>query len=181
MQKDSPPEATGAPGEPVPIRTRLLVNVVGAFIFLGIMPSLFWLLTGWVDDFIPFRFPEWIGITLSAISIPLGCLFFWSAAYVMWRDGEGTPAPFAPPRNLVVTGPYRYTRSPILLGETLYFFGFCTLIDSMITGLIVLFLVPGIGRLIYMRAEDGPLERAFGDKFLEYRSRVPWLIPKLPR
>ena len=33
--------------------------------------------------------------------------------------GCGTPAPFDPPRHLVVRGPYRYLRNPMYLGATL--------------------------------------------------------------
>lgn len=33
--------------------------------------------------------------------------------------GQGTPAPFDPPRRLVVRGPYRYVRNPMYIGGTL--------------------------------------------------------------
>ena len=33
--------------------------------------------------------------------------------------GKGTPAPFDPPRKLVIRGPYRFVRNPIYIGLTL--------------------------------------------------------------
>ena len=33
--------------------------------------------------------------------------------------GRGTPAPFDPPRHLVVVGPYRLVRNPMYIGAAL--------------------------------------------------------------
>ncbi len=59
----------------------------------------------------------------GAIPIAVG------AAIVLWcaRDftakGRGTPAPFDPPRALVVQGLYRYVRNPMYVGALLVLFG----------------------------------------------------------
>ena len=65
---------------------------------------------------------RWVGVALILLgSLPLLSSF----ARFAW-DGLGTPAPIAPPINLVVTGFYRHVRNPIyvalliiLLGEAL--------------------------------------------------------------
>ena len=56
-----------------------------------------------------------IGMALCAIgaSIAIWCIL---ALAVL---GRGTPAPFDPPRQLVIRGPYRYVRNPMYIGAGL--------------------------------------------------------------
>src|SRR5262249_46230709 len=49
--------------------------------------------------------------------VALGCAFAFA-----WR-GLGTPAPFDPPRRLVVSGLYRYVRNPMYSGMALFMIG----------------------------------------------------------
>ena len=44
-----------------------------------------------------------------------GALALW-CVFTFAFVGRGTPAPFDPPRRLVVRGPYRYVRNPMYLG-----------------------------------------------------------------
>ena len=46
-------------------------------------------------------------------AIALWCIFAFAAI------GKGTPAPFDPPRRLVIEGPYRFVRNPMYIGATL--------------------------------------------------------------
>jgi protein-S-isoprenylcysteine O-methyltransferase Ste14 len=62
---------------------------------------------------------------------------FVGAALALWCIaafaflGRGTPAPFDPPRHLVVRGPYRYLRNPMYLGATLALAGASLFYESM--------------------------------------------------
>src|SRR5512138_1031931 len=53
---------------------------------------------------------------LSFLAIPLwligGTIILW-CFYDFTFKGRGTPLPTDPPRELVITGPYRYVRNPI--------------------------------------------------------------------
>ena len=53
-----------------------------------------------------------VGIVVAAIgaSIAIWCVLTF-ALY-----GRGTPAPFDPPRRLVIRGPYGYVRNPMYIG-----------------------------------------------------------------
>src|SRR3954465_8640140 len=50
------------------------------------------------------------------------------------RRGRGTPAPYDPPRELVVAGLYRYVRNPQYVGGVLVVVG-----EALLTGMVVLF------------------------------------------
>ena len=45
--------------------------------------------------------------------------------------GQGTPAPFDPPRQLVVSGPYRYSRNPMYIGAGIMVFGAALFYQSL--------------------------------------------------
>jgi protein-S-isoprenylcysteine O-methyltransferase Ste14 len=56
--------------------------------------------------------PQIAGMSLLAIgtAIALWCVFTF--VFI----GKGTPAPFDPPRKLVICGPYRFVRNPMYIG-----------------------------------------------------------------
>ena len=67
----------------------------------------------------------WIGIILAAA----GLVFAVWTVRLFLTAGEGTPAPWDPPKRLVVRGPYRHVRNPMItsvvfmLGAESLFFG----------------------------------------------------------
>jgi protein-S-isoprenylcysteine O-methyltransferase Ste14 len=114
----------------------------------------------------------------------LGALLI-AAGFAMWawtvrlfaRIGRGTLAPWDPTRRLVVAGPYRYVRNPmisavvaVLLGEAI-FFGSAAL--AIWCGLF--FAVNALGFLVY---EEPGLEQRFGEPYREYKRNVPRWIPR---
>lgn len=84
------------------------------------------LFIGLVLVFVPVRLLSWSGETTSppiGIAQVIGMLAAAvGGALALWCVltfallGRGTPAPFDPPRHLVVRGPYRYVRNPMYLG-----------------------------------------------------------------
>src|SRR5262245_59880011 len=56
-------------------------------------------------------------VVVAGLGIALWCVMAFGLV------GEGTPAPFDPPRKLVVRGPYRYVRNPMYLGADLALVG----------------------------------------------------------
>jgi protein-S-isoprenylcysteine O-methyltransferase Ste14 len=66
------------------------------------------LFIGFVLIYLPGRLLSWTGIVRPA-AIALWCIFTFATI------GGGTPAPFDPPRRLVIRGPYRFVRNPMYI------------------------------------------------------------------
>jgi protein-S-isoprenylcysteine O-methyltransferase Ste14 len=92
--------------------------------------------------------------------------------------GKGTLAPWDPTTRLVVRGPYRRVRNPmisgvlcVLLGETLLF-GSTTLLAWFA-------LVFAINAVYFPLVEEPGLRRRFGADYETYRAAVPRWLPRL--
>jgi protein-S-isoprenylcysteine O-methyltransferase Ste14 len=117
---------------------------------------------------------EIFGITLMLS----GMILFLYTVILFNNVGKGTLAPWSPKQKLVVSGPYRYCRNPmitgvffILLGETLFFRSTPILIWSGV------FFI--INTLYFIISEEPKLLAKFGDEYRAYSVNVPRWIPRL--
>src|SRR5438132_14376441 len=74
-----------------------------------------------------FGVPQTAGMIIGAIgaAVALWCVFTF--AFI----GKGTPAPFDPPRRLVIAGPYRFVRNPMYIGAGLALAGAALFYQSL--------------------------------------------------
>ena len=83
-------------------------------------------------------------------------------------------------RRLAMEGPYAWTRNPLYLGSLLVGLGF-----TLATGrLFLLFVLVALFAAVYfpvMKREAARLEAAFPRDYSLYASRVPLLVPRVPR
>lgn len=86
--------------------------------------------------------------------------------------GRGTPAPFDPPRRLVVRGPYRLIRNPMYLGAGIAMAGAALFYQApALLGYVAFFLLAT--HLFVVAYEEPTLRRTFGDDYKDYCRRVP--------
>jgi protein-S-isoprenylcysteine O-methyltransferase Ste14 len=139
------------------------------------------LFIGLVLIYVPARLLSWSGIARPvAIEVPqlAGMLIGAAgAAVALWciltfaSVGRGTPAPFDPPRRLVIKGPYRFVRNPMYLGAGLALAGAALFYKSLLllgyTGLFFL-----ATHLFVVWYEEPALRRTFGQEYAAYCGRV---------
>jgi protein-S-isoprenylcysteine O-methyltransferase Ste14 len=110
--------------------------------------------------------------------VALGLLLFAASLRRFATEGKGTLAPWDPPRRLVLRGPYRYVRNPMISGVLFILFGEA----------LFLFSRPHLSwALIFLAAnavwiplfEEWDLRRRFGDSYVEYCRHVRRFIPRL--
>lgn len=90
--------------------------------------------------------------------------------------GRGTPAPFDPPRRLVVTGPYRHVRNPMYVGAGVALAGAALYYGSLALLGFLAFL--GLAaHLFIVFYEEPTLGRLFGEEYDAYRARVRRWVP----
>jgi protein-S-isoprenylcysteine O-methyltransferase Ste14 len=111
--------------------------------------------------------PQLVGIvvTVAGAMLALWCVLSFAIF------GRGTPAPFDPPRRLVVRGPYRHVRNPMYLGASLALLGAALFYQTgtlAAYGAIFLVLV----HALVVVCEEPTLRATFGGDYQAYCRRV---------
>ena len=120
-------------------------------------------------------------VFLQLVGLALICLGLVLAGVSVWRfatEGKGTLAPWDPPRQFVVHGPYQFVRNPMISGVILLLFGEAAVLRSpahcVWAGCFLIL------NLIYIPLVEEPqLERRFGDSYRQYCRNVRRFIPRL--
>jgi protein-S-isoprenylcysteine O-methyltransferase Ste14 len=149
----------------------------GSLVFLLLAPGVAaglvpWLLTGWDSNGWPLPVQA-IGVLLIAGGA--GVLLHAFVRFVI--EGLGTPAPVAPPEQLVVGGLYRYVRNPMYVAVASTIIGQALLLGR--PGLLAyaaLFLA-AVAAFVHLY-EEPTLTRRFGEEYTAYQRAVPAWIPR---
>jgi protein-S-isoprenylcysteine O-methyltransferase Ste14 len=139
---------------------------VPALILLGFGSDVGWGLGGAA------ALPVLLGVAMIAAGL---IVWAWTAT-MLARIGRGTIAPWDPTRRLVVVGPYRLVRNPmitavlaVLLGEAALFGSPALLVWSL------LFLA--LNHAFFLLYEEPAMERRFGEEYRDYARATPRWLP----
>jgi len=125
----------------------------------------------WWPVFPAFGFPEperyWIGGGIAVFfALTLGA---WPA--LQFRRTNQDLTPWTPSPELVLHGPYKFTRNPMYL----MMLGICIGFAFILHTAWILILTPVCAVTIYLiaiRHEEAYLARQFGDSYLDYKKKV---------
>ena len=131
--------------------------------------------TGLIVGSVGVREPRmWLAVLLGFAGFGLAI----STVRLLMIVGEGTPAPWNPPQKLVVRGPYRHVRNPmitsvlmLLSAETLAFASW-----PLVAWLVFFFAANCV---YFPLVEEKGLERRFGDAYRTYKANVPCWLPRV--
>ncbi len=159
---------------------RLLALGMEAIVFLLVLPYALIRLGLILDQWLSFPavLPQSVRIILGGLLI-LGCWLFaiWSI-YVQFTIGKGTPVPLMATQKLIIQPPYSICRNPMALGAIGMYLGCALLFGS--AGALILVLLGAGCLLTYIRlVEEKEMELRFGQEYLAYRKRTPFLFPRL--
>jgi protein-S-isoprenylcysteine O-methyltransferase Ste14 len=120
----------------------------------------------------------WLPPLAGAVLIAAGLAVMYRTITLFATAGRGTLAPWDPTDSLVVLGPYRYVRNPMITGVLVILLGEAALFGSV--ALLAWFAVFFAVNAIWMPLVEEPgLERRFGADYLEYKHNVPRWLPRL--
>lgn len=150
-----------------------LFFVVAPCVLAGLIP---WSMTRWESRpaFFGLEGARSVGILLILVGLP--GLVDSFARFAL--QGLGTPAPIAPPQNLVVTGLYRHVRNPmyvavvaIILGQAILFGDWPLMAYGVFMWLVF--------HAFVLTYEEPVLAESFGAEYEDFRANVPRWIPRL--
>ncbi len=113
----------------------------------------------------------------GVILLGTGLAWFVGSLRRFATDGRDTLAPWDPPRELVVTGLYRYVRNPMITGVALVLLGETAILQSPAHLAWALVFI-SLNALLIPLFEEPQLARRFGEPYREYCRNVPRLVPR---
>ena len=159
----------------------MTLSVIGAGC---VIPLAFWALSSTLDA--AFRFGPLLGPPLAqmlaAAFILIGAFWIsWAYSYLLFV-GKGLPLELFgralhPTKFLVTTGPYAYSRNPVILGILFVLLGVACLTRS-VSGLALVPILAIVSGLYLSFFEEKGLVARFGAEYEEYRGNVPLIVPR---
>jgi len=169
-------------------KKMILGYIVGGLLVIVFTPSIIYIITSLFDnvyrlEIIQNSIIKWIIIII---------LFVTGLVYGIWSliiqntIGEGGPVEIGnieispKTKNLVVSGPYKNTRNPMLFGAFLIYLAFALFINS-ITSVVIVCAIFVFMLTVVVKMEEKRLLKDFGNQYEEYRKKVSKFIPWFQR
>jgi len=164
---------------------HIIGYTIGILIFCILIPLALIELSRLFDKYVADHFIQNYSVRLYIASpvFLIGLLWgIWSNV-VLFFIGKGGPTDgfnvAVSPRTerLVIAGPYKYSRNPMVFGALAAYLGLSIYFNSLLC--IALIILGFFVVRYYLKiTEEKRLYKDFGNVYLEYKKRVPMIIPR---
>ena|SRR5688572_22932620 len=125
------------------------------------------------------RIPETIFLKIIGVIIgSAGSFLFFYTVFLFKNIGKGTLAPWSEKQKLVIVGPYRHCRNPMISGVL-----FILISESLILHSLPILIWAGcfflINTIYFLISEEPALEKKFGDDYKHYKKHVSRWLPRV--
>src|SRR5271157_5606912 len=157
---------------------RIVIGLVGAVAFVVVVPAVLFVVSYGLDKYVLAERARLLELGVGAVTAIVGLVLMAWSVLTFVTIGKGTAVPIAPPRKLIVSGPYKFCRNPMILGAMLYYLGVGTYFGSLRIGMVMFLLSLIIGSCYMKLIEEKELHLKFGAEYEDYKKNKPFLIPK---
>ncbi len=169
-------------------KKMILGYIVGGLLVIVLVPSIIYTITSLFDnvyriEIIQNTIIRWITITMLLVP---GLIYGIWSVIIQNTVGQGGPVEIGnieispKTKYLVVSGPYKNTRNPMLFGTFLMYLAFALFINSItsvvLVGAIFVFMLTTV-----VKMEEKRLLKDFGNQYEVYRKKVSMFIPWFQR
>ncbi len=166
----------------------ILGYIVGGLLVIGLAPSIIYIITSLFNniyriEIIQNTVIKWI---LIIVFLVIGLIYGIWSIIVQNAIGKGGPVEIGnieispKTENLVVSGPYKNTRNPMLFGTFLIYLAFALYLNS-ITSVVFVSVIFVFMLTVVVKMEEKRLLKDFGNQYEEYRKKVSKFIPWFQR
>ena len=169
-------------------KRMILGYIVGGLLVIVLVPSIIYIITSLFDnvyriEIIQTTIIRWVIIIILLMT---GLIYGIGSVIIQDTIAQGGPLEIGnieispKTKNLVVSGPYKNTRNPMLFGTFLIYLAFALFINSItsvvLVGAIFVFMLT-----VVVKMEEKRLLKDFGNQYEEYRKKVSMFIPWFQR
>ncbi len=127
----------------------------------------------WPEHWVPRHY-------VAAIVFVAGALAFLHSQWFFFSRGQGTPAPFDPPKKFVRRGLYKWVRNPMYLGVLAMVASEALFLRS-VDVLIYFICLACVVHIFVVLYEENALRRQFGAMYEDYKRDVSRWLPRQPK
>ncbi len=165
-----------AKSSPTPFHLLMSILIL-PFNVLIVIPSLLYYFTDGSQVSFLVNQPNWIIFPIAILALLTGLTLMFQTISLFYKKGKGTLAPWTPTQKLVVEGPYRYARNPMISGVLCILIAESLLLKSVYIFCWALFFFT-INYIYFVVKEEPDLVKRFGADYEEYKKNVPRWIPR---